>query len=356
MLDDKKFLFEFIDDMPIGIARTDSTGALPNHYNKFFLEMFGWTKQEVDTLEKWFKTAYPDDGYREDVIKRWTEISQEAEEHGAAFSRTMEVDVTCSNGSIKVCEVRYYRKDKFIYGVFVDVSERKQLEEEHRAHMKHVHMGEMISMIAHQWRQPLTAITTASSTLQMKMILEKYDKAEFQNTLKNIDAYAVHLSNTIDDFRNLFRLNRSAASFKASDLLDRTLSFHENVFESNNIVIKKIVDTDAEIISFENELMQVLLNILNNAVDALNENSAVNPTIIITLNEVKDKIMICIEDNAGGVPEKVIAKIFEPYFSTKSKNGTGLGLYMSKMIIENLCKGSLDFENTGLGAKFTLLL
>lgn len=130
MLDDTAFLFEFIDDMPIGIACADSTGKLPNNYNKFFLDMFGWKIEDVDTLDKWFEAAYPDDEYRAKVIDEWTQLAEETEEKKLPFSSVMEVNVSCKDGSIKTCEARYYRKQHFIYGVFVDVTEGKRAQRE----------------------------------------------------------------------------------------------------------------------------------------------------------------------------------------------------------------------------------
>ena len=130
MLDDTAFLFEFIDDMPIGIACADSTENLPNNYNKFFLDMFGWKLEDVDTLDKWFKTAYPDDEYRAKVTDEWTQLVEETEKKKLAFSSVMEVNVSCKDGSIKTCELRYYRKQHFIYGVFVDVTEGKRAQRE----------------------------------------------------------------------------------------------------------------------------------------------------------------------------------------------------------------------------------
>ena len=237
-----------------------------------------------------------------------------------------------------------------------DITERKRLENEQKTHMKHVHMGEMISMIAHQWRQPLSALTSTSSTLQLKIALEHYDKEYFQERLKAMDSYALYLSRTIDDFRNLFRSNKSEALFRVSDMLENALALSETLFKSNKVIIEKNFDNDIEIMSFETELIQVLLNIFANAVDALIEEKVENPKLIVMLYKSEDKTVLSVEDNAGGVPTEIFIKMFEPYFSTKSQNGTGLGLYMSKVIIEDLCSGSLLFENTDAGAKFIVIL
>ncbi len=128
MVESIDFLFDFIDDLPVGIACADTTGKLPNQYNKFFTEMFGWNASDIATLDEWYVKAYPDEAYRAELIAIWTSIIQEAEEAKKPYSKPMEASVTCKDGGSKWCEVRYYRKAQFIYGIFVDISERKAVE------------------------------------------------------------------------------------------------------------------------------------------------------------------------------------------------------------------------------------
>ena len=128
MIDTVDFLYEFIDDLPVGIASADTTGELPNHYNNFFTEMFGWSFEDIDTMEKWFSNAYPDEEYRAELIERWNALMEETRLQNKKYSSPMEVKVTCKDGSVKWCECSYYTKEQFLYGIFVDVSERKQVE------------------------------------------------------------------------------------------------------------------------------------------------------------------------------------------------------------------------------------
>lgn len=128
MIDSVDFLLDFIDDLPIGIARTDTTGILPNYYNNFFLNMFGWEFEDIQTIDEWFQKAYPDDVYRADVLKRWGEMIEDTEAKKKSHSDAGEFKVTCKDGSVKWCQVRYYHKAHFLYGILVDISEQKEAE------------------------------------------------------------------------------------------------------------------------------------------------------------------------------------------------------------------------------------
>lgn len=132
LLNTVDFLFDFVEYMPVGIARADAKFETPNHYNAYFLEMFGWKDEEIDTLEKWFQKAYPDDEYRADIVAIWNDIVEETKTRNEKYSRPMEAKVACKDGSYKWCEVRYYGKDKYIYGIFTDISERKNIEKQLR--------------------------------------------------------------------------------------------------------------------------------------------------------------------------------------------------------------------------------
>jgi diguanylate cyclase (GGDEF)-like protein/PAS domain S-box-containing protein len=129
LFEDIHHLTSFIDDLPVGIASADTTGLHANRYNKFFLKMFGWHPDEIDTMEKWFTRAYPDEAYRVKILDEWTQIAEEAQSDNSPYSRPMEAKVTCRDGSSKWCEVRYYFKEQFIYGIFTDITERKATEE-----------------------------------------------------------------------------------------------------------------------------------------------------------------------------------------------------------------------------------
>ncbi len=217
-------------------------------------------------------------------------------------------------------------------------------------------MGEMISMIAHQWRQPLMSIAAVASSLKIKIGLETYEPKLFNDKLSDIIDYTNHLSATIDDFRSYFKPDKEKNSFYLNNTVANVLSLSSSLLESHNIEVVSDINPVAEVENFENELVQVIITIIKNGVDALLEMQVAQPKIYISLSQQAYDVVLKIEDNAGGIPQSIQNKIFEPYFSTKSKNGTGLGLYMAKSIVEQHCEGELDFYNGDKGACFSIRL
>jgi len=214
-------------------------------------------------------------------------------------------------------------------------------------------MGEMLSMIAHQWRQPLSAISSTSSGLELKASLGMIDEETVINESQNISRYSQHLSSTIDDFRNFYKSNKNKKKTTYSELIQNVLNIIEVSIVNKNIELVTILKSDKIFNTYSNEIKQVLLNLIKNAEDTLLERDVDNPQITIK----SDGNKLTISDNGGGVPEDIINKIFDPYFSTKlEKNGTGLGLYISKTIIEEHCSGKLSVANDENGAVFTVLL
>lgn len=129
MIDSVEPLFDLIDDLPVGIARNDTTGATPNHFNTVFLDMFGWRADEIDTMERWFQTAYPDEAYRARLIGLWDTMIEASKQFDVPFSHPIEVNVACKDGSLRSCEVRYYHKAHYVYGLFSDIEVRKALSD-----------------------------------------------------------------------------------------------------------------------------------------------------------------------------------------------------------------------------------
>jgi signal transduction histidine kinase len=218
-------------------------------------------------------------------------------------------------------------------------------------------MGEMISMIAHQWRQPLNAISTSSANLKLLMELDKYDQHKFETSLSQIDDYIQHLSETIDDFRNFFKPDKQKEQTTVGEVIHKSLSIIEKSFIGHEILCNVNIDKDVPLFTYPHELMQVILNILKNAEDILLERDIEEKIITITYKKTDQAHQLIFEDNAGGIPEDIIDKIFDPYFSTKhKKNGTGVGLYMSRVIINEHCQGSIEVENRDTGATFIISL
>lgn len=218
-------------------------------------------------------------------------------------------------------------------------------------------MGEMLSMIAHQWRQPLGAISATTSFLSSKLMLGEMDDASFGEEIERIETYAAHLSKTIDDFRNFFKSMKQKEETTLEYIVEKTLNIAKPLLTNKNIMVQIDFTCKEKIQTYGNELGQALLNIIKNAEDALLENHIKNPMISIRTYKDNKNIYVEVRDNAGGIHEAILKKIFEPYFSTKlDKDGTGMGLCMSKTIVEEHCKGHLHVSNDEEGAVFTICL
>ncbi len=261
--------------------------------------------------------------------------------------------------------------EKVVQIITQDITKRKILEQQNKEQMNQLlqqsrmaQMGEMLSMISHQWRQPLSSIAMVVMNLEVKIqtgkllrdseeASQKSDAFILERT-KRIEKYVQYLATTIEDFRNFFKPQKEKKTFMANKLLDETIELINPTLESKRIVVERAYQTSEKIVSYENEIKQVVLNILNNAKDALVEKKVSNPSIMIGTYVRGKSLFIEIEDNAKGIDTAYMGQIFDPYFSTKEKNGTGLGLYMSKTIIEEHCKGELRVKNSKNGALFTI--
>ena len=230
-----------------------------------------------------------------------------------------------------------------------NILKEKQLMQQSRF----AQMGEMMSMIAHQWRQPLNAIALTATSLQLKTKHNRFDQPFFDSRLERISGYVQHLSSTIDDFRNFFKPDKEKQEVTLSKISENALDLIGVELASKKITVRTVYGCKGSIFSYSNELLQVVLNLIKNAEDVLLENKIKDPVILIRCYSNADKAVLEIEDNAGGIDESIIEKVFDPYFTTKDEvNGTGLGLYMSKTIIEEHCGGTLMVSNSSKGALF----
>jgi len=218
-------------------------------------------------------------------------------------------------------------------------------------------MGEMIEQIAHQWRQPLNNIGLINQDFYFKKELNKLQEEDYKRLHTLIDTNISYMSDTIDDFRNYYTRNQAKEIYDLHDAIGTILHIVEATFKHYRIKISLDIEKNIYVYNIKNELFQVFLNILNNAKDVLLSQGITDKKITIRLNKNRDFAFVKIEDNGGGVSEKIISKIFKPYFTTKSqKNGTGIGLYMSKEIIEKNMLGTLEVENINEGCCFSIQL
>ena len=207
-------------------------------------------------------------------------------------------------------------------------------------------MGEMIGNIAHQWRQPLNALSALNVSLGMKHRNGKLDEEEMKKFKEKSNTILQNMSATIDDFQNFFQPDKIQKKFEVHEAIDGAIGFVSDSYIQYGIQVSVQREETISIRSYKNELMQVLLNIFNNTKDAVAENEVNSPTVKITASQNEHQVFITIQDNAGGVSDEVLERMYEPYFTTKfESHGTGIGLYMSKMIVEKSMKGSLVSHN-----------
>ena len=230
-----------------------------------------------------------------------------------------------------------------------DITNKKDFEDQHIKLLNSERMasiGEMIGNIAHQWRQPLSVISTAATGIQIQKEYDSLTDEKLNELCESINDNAQYLSKTIDDFRSFIKGDRTKSIFKLKDAIESFLNLVNGSIKSNNIKIILNLQDDIEVDGYENELGQCLINIFNNAKDILLEKEIKEKYIFISTSVQNNKAVIKIKDNAGGIPEDILPKIFEPYFTTKHKSqGTGLGLHMTYNLIVDGIKGTIEANN-----------
>lgn len=245
-----------------------------------------------------------------------------------------------------------------------EVNKNSQKEQIIAQQAKMVAMGEMLENIAHQWRQPLSIISTSATAMLMQKELNISNKEAEINSYETINNTAQHLSKTIDDFRNFFKSNKKMQRYNLKTILTNTLNMIENSFKSEGVLIYNQLN-DIHLECLDSELTQVFLNLLNNAKDAYENTNIEEKYIFIEMYKENTHAIVKFHDNAGGIEKDFIDKIFEPYFTTKHQSqGTGIGLYMSQEIISRHLGGTIQAKNVSFehnkqsftGAQFTITL
>jgi signal transduction histidine kinase len=260
---------------------------------------------------------------------------------------------------------RQYNK-KLKKQVILNIEELRAKDEVLIQKQRMADMGEMLSLIAHQWRQPLAAINSAILGINIKIESGQFnlddpaDQQRFIAYLKkkhnNITDYVRHLSTTTDDFRNFFNPNKNKEIKVLTLPIEAALKLVESSMQQKGIEIVRDLQVNPEFNMYQNEIMQVVLNLLKNSEYNFLEKHTNDPKITVSTFLRSKKTVISICDNGGGIAPKIIKKIFEPYFSTKNdKHGTGLGLYMSRTIMESHHNGSLAMINRNDGVCFELI-
>ena len=218
-------------------------------------------------------------------------------------------------------------------------------------------MGEMIGAIAHQWRQPLNALSLVLQNMQLQYRMGQLSEESMQRLQGKADQLILHMSRTIDEFRNFFKPSKIKETFALAQALHSAGNILEGVFKNHNIELSIDCADDLLLTGVPGEFSQVILNLLSNAKDSILTAKQAQPRIYIHARKVALQVQIDVEDNGGGIDPVILHKIYEPYFTTKEEGrSTGIGLYMSKMIIENNMYGRLEASALPRGTRFTILL
>jgi len=362
---EKEHIETIVESNNNAIIAIDWTGTIKT-YNKKAQELFGWTKDEMIGrknllkiipnkfkqqhtigLAKYFKTG---------ILSGALDNSHQAEglkKDGTIFP------IRISIGT------KFKFKDTIVIANISDISQEKKQEKLIYQQSKMAAMGEMIGNIAHQWRQPLSIISTAATGMQIQKEHNILSDKQLNETCEIINNNAQYLSKTIDDFKNFIKGDRQKSKFDLSKQIESFLHLIEGTIKNSDIDVVLNLDEDISINGYENELTQCLINIFNNSKDILNEKDIKNKFIFISTYKEGENIIIKIKDNAGGIPNDILSKVFEPYFTTKHKSqGTGLGLHMTYNLIVDGMKGDIKATNSNflynderyVGAEFTIIL
>ncbi len=355
--------FKFIiESAPITIMITDINGDI-TYVNPHFTEITGYEKNEVIGKKpkvlrfNEHKNKEDDEKYKSlwrTILdkKTWGGIFRNRKKNGSEYWETATILPILNNRG----EIQNYLgiKREITKELFLE-KQLKEKEELMLAQSKNAAMGEMISMIAHQWRQPITAISMSANNIIADIELEELDSETTKKVAKNIADQTQYLSKTIDDFRNFFKEDKTIVEFKIKDFIKEIETIMLASLKNNSIDFVVNLKEDITLSSYKSELLQVFINIIKNAKEALVEKNVENKFIQVDIEEKEDEILISVLDNGGGIEEENLSKIFTAYFSTKNDyNGTGLGLYMSKIIIEKHLKGSIFVRNKDKGANFVI--
>jgi len=326
-------------------------------------ELFGYEPDDNDAnLQMFTDSVHPED--RDRVLDEYSQSIENKTDYECKHK------VVLPNKEISYvlekAQHEYDDKGDFIrsIGTVQDITketliklEVQEQEEIMIAQSRHAAMGEMIGMIAHQWRQPITTIAMGANNLLADLALETSTPENTEALANNIVEQTQYLSHTIEDFRNFFKPDKERSSIKLADVVDNTLTIIADSLKANAISLEIDIEDNIRVLTYERELIQVLINIIKNAKEALVDAQSKDPYINLSVVKQDDKIIIKICDNAGGIEKDNLSKIFDPYFTTKDeKTGTGLGLYMSKTIVEKHLLGILSVQSDEKGSCFIISL
>ena len=340
-----------VEQNPNMIGITDTDGRI-KYVNQTYTAVTGYTLSELhDQSFRIVRSGIHSDEFYDDL---WQTLKRGEIWRGEFTNRKKNGELYYSGAHIFPIKDQNGTISYFV-STEKDITEQKKQQEINMIQERQAQMGEMISMIAHQWRQPLSSIGTIATLMRVSMDLEEVDTEKFYDDIDKINGHVQFLSKTVNDFRNFFNPNKNKEIVDVSEVIRDTVAIIEKSYEMKSIRLEASGETGCRVKIHKNEIMQVLLNLLKNAQDALDEKKGANRFVSVHTQQKGEHVVISVEDNGGGIPESIIHKIFDPYFSTKNeKIGTGLGLHMSKIIVEQHNHGKLTVENCEEGARFKI--
>ena len=344
LLERSKEIFENIQE---GIMITNKDGYI-KEVNKAFISITGYPYHQV--LGKNASILKSEKHNKKFYSKLWNSLQKRDKWSGKIINKKKNGEIYTSFLTISAINDKDGKVQSYI-GIFADISDVLKYEKELREkdllliqQSKMAAMGRMIDSIAHQWKQPLSIISMSNGLLKFHQEDETFSsKEDIDEAIENIEKGVNHLSSTIDDFRNFFNPDKTKKEFLISNCINRVILLLKSKLKNEDIQIVKEIE-ELNIYGVENELVQVIINIIANAIDAFQESTVEDKYIFINSHKKDNLAIISIKDNAYGIPEDIIEKVFETRFTTKEE-GTGVGLYMSKNIIDSY-KGSLSVENS----------
>ena len=351
---------QIIDNSPISIIITDERANII-YVNKYFTKTTGYSEKEV--LGQNPRLLKSDNTSLEEYEELWQTL-QNKKTWGGIFKNINKNKKEFWETAMIIPILDEQEQIKNYLAIKREITKEVYLEKELRekeelmlVQSKNAAMGEMISMIAHQWRQPITTISMMANNILADIELEVFEEQTAKKFAQELSKQTQYLSKTIEDFRNFFKQDKAAEEIKLEVIFDDIDSIISASLKNNNIDL--IVNYDKSIVlkTYTRELLQVLINLIKNSKEAFEDKHIKNAKIVVDVSEGEKTLTIKVSDNAGGIAKEHMENIFNAYFTTKEgQNGTGLGLYMSRMIVEKHLKGSMMVSNTQDGAMFRISL
>ena len=356
-LEEEKNKFEKIikfAPLPIILYDEDRNTLL---INQAFTQTLGYELSDIPTIESFLEKAFSStetDQFK-DIQKYYSKPNPTQQVKQIIFTKSKEKKIELLNAV--VLEDKDI-SDKATYMIsMLDITDLQKKDELMLAQSRQAAMGDMLSMIAHQWRQPLSVISMIANNIQMDMDLSNEIKPqELKKFIASLHTQTQYLSQTIDDFRDFFKPDKDKENISSFSILQRVQNLIAKSLEDNHITLNIKNQRDYSLFTYPNQLIQVLVNLINNAKDALVETQPTSPQISINIQKKKNELLLHVCDNGGGLDPSIEDKIAEPYVTTKAQNGTGLGLYMSKIIMTKQLDGRLFWSCSDDGCCFSLAL